>query len=70
MGAKKKDSKKKGQDPPKVNPELLGFDIKINSFGEIESTYSIDKLNEFLGKNLKDKKIKKSGREKDSNKGS
>ena len=64
MPDKKKNSKKKEEEQPSVNPELSGFDIKINSFGEIESTYSIDKLNDFLTKNLKDKKIVKPDQQK------
>lgn len=43
---------------PKVHPELEGFDVKINSFGEIISTYDIEKINEFLNKNVVDKKLK------------
>ncbi len=31
---------------PKVNPELEGFDIHIDSFGEIRSNFEIDKLTE------------------------
>jgi hypothetical protein len=54
MGRKKKSSTGK----PKVNPELEGFDISINSFGEIKSNYDLDKLNEFLNKNVDDKKLR------------
>ncbi|AZQ61361.1 hypothetical protein EI427_03720 [Flammeovirga pectinis] len=43
---------------PKVNSELEGFDIKINSSGEIESSYTVDQLNEFLNRNVYDKKLK------------
>lgn len=53
--AKKKLSKK---EHPNVNPELEGFDIKINSFGEIVTNYEIDKINEFLNKNVDDKKLR------------
>ncbi len=52
----KKDNKKK--ESPKVNQELEGFDIRINSFGEISSTYEIDKINEFLNKHVDDKKLR------------
>lgn len=51
-------SKKKNQKKPKVNPELEGFEVNINSFGEIKSSMKIDKLNEFLNKNVEDKKLK------------
>lgn len=53
--AKKKLSKK---EQPNVNPELQGFDIKVNSFGEIVTNYDIDKINEFLNKNVDDKKLR------------
>lgn len=44
-----------------VHDELKGFDIQLNEFGEMESTFAIDKLNEFLNDNVEDKKLK--GRE-------
>ncbi len=53
IGGKKNEDKK-----PKVNKELKGFDITVNSFGEINSTFDLDKLNEFLDKNVEDKKLK------------
>lgn len=43
---------------PKVNPELEGFDIKIDTFGEISANYDIEKLNQFLNRNVEDKKLK------------
>lgn len=55
--AKKKDNNP-GGDKPKVNKELEGFDIKIDSFGEIQSSLPIDKINEFLNKNVDDKKLR------------
>lgn len=45
----------------KFNPDDGKIDIKINSFGEIISNYSIDKLNEFLDENVEDKKFKEIG---------
>ena len=42
---------------PKVNLDLEGFNVSINSFGEIKSTKSIDDLNDFLNKNVVDKKL-------------
>lgn len=66
--AKRKYNKKKKRDNLKVNPQLPGFDIRINSFGEIQSNYEIDEVNKFLNKNLEDKKlkeIKKEGKEED-----
>jgi hypothetical protein len=37
--------------------ELEGFDIKIDPFGQMESSYSIEKLNDFLDKKVKDRKL-------------
>lgn len=50
--------KKKKPEEPKVHEELKGFKMEVNSFGEISSTLSIDKINEFLNKNVEDKKLK------------
>lgn len=50
-----KKMKKKGA--PEVHEELKGFDIKINELGEIRGNYSIDELNKFLNKEVKDKKL-------------
>jgi len=50
--------KSKNDDNPRVNPDLEGFKMNINSFGEISSSYSIDKINEFLNKNVDDKKLR------------
>jgi hypothetical protein len=35
-----------------IHKDLKGFNIKINSFGEIESNFSIQALNEFLDEQL------------------
>jgi len=43
---------------PKVNKELDGFEIGVNSFGEIRSTVEIQVINNFLDRNLKDKKLR------------
>ncbi len=50
--------KTKKDDNPRVNPDLEGFKMNINSFGEISSSFSIDKINEFLNKNVDDKKLR------------
>ena len=52
---KKKDSE--GQ-KPKVAKELDGLELNVDSFGEIHNTLSIDKINEFLNKNVDDKKLR------------
>ena len=55
MGGKRKSFEKK---KPDVSEELAGLDVNINSLGEIQSTYDIDKLNEFLDTHVEDKKLK------------
>ncbi len=55
MAKKKKKTTKK---LPKVNPALEGFDIKVDSFGEIKSSFNIDKINDFLNKEVDDKKLR------------
>lgn len=50
--------KPKKEENPKVHKDLDGFHMNIDSFGEISSSFSIDKLNEFLNKNVEDKKLK------------
>ncbi|HWZ22846.1 MAG TPA: hypothetical protein VNW06_09350 [Cytophagaceae bacterium] len=55
---KSSDKNKKEEKKPKVNKDLKGFDITVNNFGEINSTFDLDKLNEFLDKNVEDKKLK------------
>ncbi|MDA9263496.1 hypothetical protein N9602_00910 [Saprospiraceae bacterium] len=47
----------KKQGKPNVHNELKGFDIKINEFGEMQSSFNIDKLNDFLNDNVEDKKL-------------
>lgn len=51
-------AKNKGDKKPKVHKDLEGFDIKINESGEVESNLPIEELNEFLDKNVEDKKFK------------
>jgi hypothetical protein len=53
-----KSDKPSKKESPKVNDELNGFDIKIDTFGEIRSTMSIDDINKFLNKNVDDKKLR------------
>lgn len=50
--------KSKKDDNPRVNADLEGFKMSINSFGEISSSFSIDKINEFLNSNVDDKKLR------------
>lgn len=51
--------KKEGK--PSVHEELDGFDIKIDTFGEMKTSFDIDKLNNFLDANVKDKKLTNRG---------
>lgn len=46
------------RETPKVNPELDGFDIKIDTFGEITTNYDVDKINQFLNRHVDDKKLR------------
>ena len=56
MGRRKKEEMNK--EKPQVHKDLEGLDIKINPLGEIETSISIDEVNEFLNKNVEDIKLK------------
>ncbi|GIV36538.1 MAG: hypothetical protein KatS3mg032_0917 [Cyclobacteriaceae bacterium] len=49
--AKKKPAK------PRVHKDLEGFEISIDTFGELKSNLDIEKINEFLNRNVDDKKL-------------
>jgi len=51
----KKTSKKDKK--PKVHKDLEGFEIQLNEFGEIVTKFEVEKINEFLDENVKDKKL-------------
>ncbi|MFK7899681.1 MAG: hypothetical protein AB8B61_02870 [Cyclobacteriaceae bacterium] len=53
----KKSKKKVEEQKPKVHEDLDGLDVGVNSFGEVQTSISIDKINEFLNKNVEDKKL-------------
>ncbi|WP_022825558.1 hypothetical protein [Hymenobacter norwichensis] len=58
--AKKPVNPKKKNDPEKkarVHKELEGFEIKVNPLGEITSNYSIEDINTFLNRHVRDKKL-------------
>ena len=57
MPGKKKKPKETSKKKSVFHEELKGFELKINPFGEMESNYSIDKLNEFLDHQVEDKKL-------------
>ncbi|WP_420388206.1 hypothetical protein [Roseivirga sp.] len=51
-------AKKKPEEKPKVAKELDGLELNIDSFGEIQKSLPIDKINEFLNKKVDDKKLR------------
>ncbi|GAB3577430.1 hypothetical protein GCM10027578_45110 [Spirosoma luteolum] len=55
--AKKKNNPDESE-KPRVHKELEGFDIQINSFGEITTSFDIDRINQFLNKTVDDKKLR------------
>ncbi len=55
--AKKKTTAKDNK-AAKINPDLDGLSVNINSLGEVVTSYDIDKLNEFLNENVDDKKLR------------
>jgi hypothetical protein len=60
MAKKPVKPKQKPADPDKkarVHKELEGFEIGVNPLGEITSNYSIEQINQFLGRHVRDKKI-------------
>lgn len=60
MAKKPTKPKQKPTEPEKkarVHKELEGFEIGVNPLGEITSNYSIEQINEFLGRHVRDKKI-------------
>ncbi len=50
-------TKKSKAEEAQVNPELKGLDIHVNEFGEIISNVSVEKLNDFLDRNVIDRKL-------------
>lgn len=54
---KKEDTPGKKQGKPRVHKDLDGFELSIDQFGELKSNMKIEKLNEFLDKNVDDKKL-------------
>lgn len=53
----KKPKKPTDKPKPRVHKELQGLDITIDQFGEIKANMDIEKLNNFLDKNVDDKKL-------------
>lgn len=63
MPKKKKISGPPSKDKTEFHEDLKGFDLKINPFGQMESNFSIDKLNDFLDHRVEDKKLKQNSYE-------
>ncbi len=57
MPRKKKNIEPPPSGRPPFHESLRGFDIRVNSFGEMESTFDIERLNDFLNKEVHDKKL-------------
>jgi len=57
MPRKKKIKETPPEEKASFHKGLKGFDIRVNTFGEMESTFEIDKLNDFLNKEVHDKKL-------------
>ncbi len=55
--AKGKEGKSKKQGKPRVHQALKGFEVSIDTFGELKSNLPIEKLNQFLDENVDDKKL-------------
>ena len=49
----------KKKEKARVHEDLDGLELSINSFGEIKSNVAVEKVNDFLNKNVEDKKLKK-----------
>jgi hypothetical protein len=47
----------KNKPKPRVHRDLDGLEVSIDAFGEITSNTKIEKINEFLNKNVDDKKL-------------
>ncbi len=65
--------KKKPETPKEARPSfhegLEGFDIKVNSFGQMETSFEIDKLNEFFNKQEGEVKAKAEAKAKEKGEG-
>jgi hypothetical protein len=57
MSKKTHKKSEKKEEKPKVHKELDGLEISVDQFGEIKSNMNIERINEFLDKNVDDKKL-------------
>ena len=49
---------KSKKEKPSVHKDLEGLEFEVDAFGEIKSSFDIDKVNKFLNKHVDDKKFK------------
>lgn len=42
---------------PRVHKKLSGLEVSIDTFGEIQSSMNIEKINQFLDEHVTDKKL-------------
>lgn len=54
---KKENKPSRKQGKPRVHKDLDGFEVSIGQFGELQSNMNIEKINDFLNKNVDDKKL-------------
>jgi hypothetical protein len=62
MPRKKKNPESTREHKSSFHEGLEGFDIKVNTFGQMESTFEIDKLNAFLNKQKAEAKAEAKGK--------
>lgn len=48
---------KKPDEQANVHDDLKGLDLKVNQFGEVIGNKNIEEINQFLNKNVNDKKL-------------
>ena len=49
---------KKKKKKAHLHDDLEGFSVSVNPFGQIESTFDIDRINKFLNEKVDDKKLR------------
>ncbi len=58
MARKKHQKQQAKSNQADVHEDLKGLEININPFGEIETNYDIQKINNFLNEHVDDKKLR------------
>jgi len=49
--------KKKKEDVAETHPDLKGLKMSVNEFGRLDTSISLERINDFLDKNVVDKKL-------------